>query len=234
MFKVEYYPNLSIPLNKTPNRLYAFPILGGLLKGLFLVPQIIMLFFMAIFSVILSIINSFFVLINGKFWDTNYEYQLKFTKFFLRVCIFWVGLDDRYPGFDINSQNNFTLEIEKPRNPNRLLAFPILGGLFRLIILIPYFIYSQILSNGQWIAILAASFPVLLYGRYPQSLHEFIVDAQRVSLSAGFSLAGFSDHYPSFSISMKHKNVKIILIILGSLWFLSNHENGAMFSFFIR
>lgn len=234
MFKFSFYPELSIPINKNPNRIYAFPIFGGLLKGLALIPQFIMLFFLAIGAVVLSVINSFYVLFQGKYWDTNYKYQLRVIRFFLRIGIFWVGLDDKYPGFSLDAKNSFTLEIKKPTNPNRLLAFPVLGGLFRMIILIPYYIYSQILGNGQWIAILAASFGVLFYGKYPQSLYEFIVDAERVSLATGLNMLGFSDNYPSFDISMKHKNVKILLIVLGVLWYINNHDSGSMFRIFSR
>lgn len=214
--------------------MYAFPVFGGLLKGITLIPHLVILAFLGMFVSILSFINSFYVLFNGKYWDENYKLIIKTTHLLLRVYFFWVGFTDKYPGFSLDTKDSFTLEIKKPTRPNRLLAFPIFGGLFRLIILIPYFIYSQILSNGQWIAILSASFFVFFKGRYPESLYEFILDSQRVSLAAGFNMLGLSDRYPSFDISMNHKNVKILLIILGALWFLNNRDNGETIRIFTR
>lgn len=223
MFKTELYPKLSIKNNLKPIRLYATPFLGGIIKIILLVPQIIEAFILAPVVFVLIIINSLYVLTFGKYWDTTYELALNYIRFMVKIYFFWAGFNDIYPGFSLSTNGRFVLDIKKPSSPNRLFAFPFLGGFVRLLFLIPYLIYSQVLGNGAWVGVMASSFSVFLKGKYPESTFEFAVDTERVGLGLFFNLVGFSDRYPSFKISMRHKRIKIILIIMGVILFLFNN-----------
>ena len=216
------YPVLKIDYVKNPNRFYAFPILGAVVKFIMLIPIGIEIVVLAIVFGVLSIINSFIVLFTGDYWDTAYNFTLGFMRLTTKAFAFLSGLTNSYPGFDFTLPKEITLNMPKPQHPNRLFAIPILGFLIRIILLIPYNVWNQILSESSGIGIFVSFAPVLFAGRYPESTYELARDQVRVSLGSLCYLSGLSDNYPSFWISMNHKNVKIILIILGALVLLNN------------
>jgi hypothetical protein len=138
-------------------------------------------------------------------------------KFCIKIYLFLYGITDKYPGFDLDSNGLFELDIKKPTHPNRGFALPLLGIIARIILLIPYIIFNGVLNRGSGVAVLISWFAVLFQSKYPDSLYEFERDSLRVSLATSTYLTGLSDKYPSFYISMDHKNVKIALIIAGVL-----------------
>ncbi len=216
------YPQITIERIKNPNRLYAFPIFGFLVKIIILIPVFLMsclYALMAFFTT--SIINPFIVLSSGKYWDTAYEYNVKWFSYSLKIWYYLNGLTDKYPGFDPKIDDAFSVTFAKPQNPNKFFAIPLIGGLVRIILMIPYIIYFNILSRGASVGVMVSSIPVLFTGTYPESTFEFSRDASRVVFGGSMYLSGMSDQYPSFKISMNHKVIKIILIIVGILAFLS-------------
>lgn len=220
-----FYPELKIDLIQNPNRLYAFPILGGIFKIIILIPIAIEVAFLSLFWLFVSIINSFVVLFAGKYWDFNYNFSLGLFRLFTKVSFYFNGLSNKYPGFSF-SLTEFTLDIKKPENPSRFYAIPIFGGLVRIILLIPYFIWTQVLSNASEIGTVASSIPVLFKGYYPESTYELNRDTTRVSLGNYSYMLGLSDTYPSFWVSFNHKTIKIILLVIGVILALGNSANS--------
>lgn len=224
--KENVYPVLSIELIKSPNRLYAIPLFGFIIKAVILIPVSIELFVLSLVYVIFAIINAFVMLSTGKYWERAYEFFLKFMRLLAKYEFFMIGLTDSYPGFNFELQRGMTLDIAKPANPKRLFAFPILGLLVRGVLLIPFFVWMQILQYASSIAVALSSFVVLFKGRYPESAYELAIDQVRVGLSTLSYASGLSDSYPSFAISMHHKNIKIALIIAGIILALGNFKNS--------
>lgn len=145
----------------------------------------------------------------------------------VKTTYFLAGLTNKYPGFSRNIDDNFTVDIPYPENPKRLFAIPFIGGVIRIVLLIPYFIYEQIISNASNIGVLVSFVRVLFQGKYPESTYELARDSVRVGQGAAAYMAGLSDKYPSFWISMNHKAIKITLIVLGILLFVSQAFSDA-------
>src|SRR5579872_5364083 len=216
---LEVYPEIKIALIKNPNRMWAFPILGGFLKILILIPIFAWIILLGIYDLFIIVINSFIVLFTGKYWDYCYKLNLGIMKLSTKVSFFFAGLTDKYPNFDFNTPD-FTISISMPKKPNRLFAFPIFGFIARVILLIPYAIYLMIIVNAARIGTVISSVPVFLAGKYPEPTYELKVDSARLGLAATSYILGFRDNYPSFQIDLKHKRTfKIVLIILGALVF---------------
>lgn len=209
------YPTLQIDRNLTANRFYAVPLIGILVKLIACIPVYIELFFLGIGAFFVMIINSFYVLLSGKYWQSGYDYLLGLMRLSTKVSFYIWGLSDTYPGFDFDPRGSLKLDMACPKAPNRLFAFPILGLLVRFILLIPYFIYTQVISTGANLGVVLSFAKVLFEGKYPESTYELARDGRRLGLGSSAYLAGFSDSYPSFSISMNHRNIKIALIIAG-------------------
>lgn len=224
--KPNIYPHLTVVHIKNPNRWYAFPVLGILYKIIILIPVFIESFFLGIALMFTSVVNAFYTLFNDTYWDTNYRLIVGIMKLKIKIYLFLSGLSNKYPGFELEENSDFTLSIEKPKKPSKLFAFPIFGGIIRLVLLIPFFIFQGVIQSGANIGIVASFVPVLFKGKYPESTYELAKDYARIDLSSMSYMTGLSDKYPSFDISMHHKTIKIILIILGALMLFSRFGNS--------
>ena len=219
-----YYPDLIIHKNVNPNRFFAIPLVGFLVKIVLLIPVGIEAIILGIIFFFLWVINSFVILFTGKYWGIAYDFFLGLMQFWVKIYLYIFGLIDTYPGFGLSSDKLFELHMPKPEHPNRMFAIPLFGFIARIILLIPYFIFSQVMRNGSWVAMIISWFPVLVYGKFPETTYEFESDTMRVSLAAFCYITGLSDTYPSFSISMNHQTLKILLIIAGALLTVNNFK----------
>lgn len=215
------YPYIHALLPHEPNRVYAIPILGGLIKIFMLIPVWFVLLALTITFGIFSIINSFYVLFTGKYWEEAYKMGIAYMRYHAKIYFFFTGITDKYPGISFTIDDSFTLEMPMPERPNRFFAFPIIGGLTRIILLIPMAVYAAVLQYGALVGVIASSLPVFFSGKYSESTFEFARDYRRVSLGITAYMAGLSDSYPSFKISMNHKPIKILLLIVGTILFIS-------------
>lgn len=208
------YPTIKIGVIQNPNRLYAIPLVGILIKVLLLIPVAIVMLFLSLWAVIaILLINPFVVLITGKYWRPAYSINVWLMKLSAKIIFYIYGLTDKYPGFNMNINDNYTIEIPYPENPSKLYAIPILGILIRSIFLIPYFIFANIIDTASAIGTFFLAWAVVLFkGKYPEGLFELSRDSIRLSLSSWAYMSGLSDRYPSFYISMAHDKIKIILI----------------------
>lgn len=217
-----YYPTIQIERNINARKFYAFPIIGFLVKVIFLIPVWIWMILVGVAAFILAaLINPFVVLVSGKYWRKAYEINLYYLRITAKAGFYFEGLTDKYPGFG-NDSLDFKLEFPYPENPRRFFAIPLLGGLVRLILLIPYLIFSGVIANGANIGVLFSFSRVLSKGQYPESTYEFTRDSMRVALASSAYLFGFSDKYPNFYIDLaNHQTIKIFLIMAG-MWSMSS------------
>ncbi|HEV2339938.1 MAG TPA: hypothetical protein VGT05_04240 [Patescibacteria group bacterium] len=218
--KISMYPHLSINRVKHPSRLYAVPLFGIVAKIILLIPVFIELAFLNITSFFVMIVGSFYILFAKEYWRWEYDFFLKLMTFTAKISFYFAGLTDEYPGFSLKRANYFSLEIPYPKELNRMFAIPIAGFVVRFLLLIPFSIYRTIIQNGANLAVFVSWIPVLFSTYYPETTYEIFRDSLRLSLASTSYYAGLSDHYPSFSISMNHKKLKVILIIAGALLLL--------------
>ena len=81
-----------------------------------------------------------------------------------------------------------------PTQPNRLLALPLVGGIFRFAVLVPVFIFlfvGLLVMLVYWFTWI----PVLLIGRYPEGLFNLMVYSQRLQLRLSAYTFGHSDRF---------------------------------------
>lgn len=215
----DVYPQFSVVHIQNPSRLYAVPLLGGLMKLVICIPQYIILMFLGIaFLIVGFIVNPFVVLFTGKYWDVAYKLVCAMQTFSMKVTLYFFGLTNEYPGFSFEKGPDFTLEIPFPEKPNKLFAIPVFGGLARAILMIPFNMYAMIIQYAAMLGAVGSSFVVLFTGKYPESMYELVRDSQRLSLASGLYTIGIYDAYPSFWISLTHKNIKIALIALVAIY----------------
>ncbi len=210
------YPELKIDRIKSPNRFYAVPIVGFLVKLIMVIPVGIELWVLTIAQFFVYVFNSFYISFKGTYWKSAYRLNLGIMRLETNLNFFLWGLTDTYPGFDFKT-TNYTLDIAYNKKPNRLFATPILGLIIRFVMLLPYSIYSQVVSTASFIAILVSWTDVLFKKKYPATTFEIARDSIRVDQAAKMYYLGMSDSYPSWWISMNHQGLKILLLIAAAL-----------------
>jgi hypothetical protein len=219
-----HYPKLVIKNIEKPSRLLAFPFFGLLIRCILLVPVGLLILVYSIWYCILTIIVPFTILFTRNIPDSIYNFFIGFLKLYIKASIYVLGLTDKYPGFGLDDAGLFELHIERPKKFSLLLAFPLIGFIIRIVLMIPYIIYESVLQYGAQWAMIFSWFAVLFKGKYPESLYEFNRDFLRIVAAETIYTSYLSDKYPSFHISMNHKPIKILLIILGVLSFLGAND----------
>lgn len=216
----DIYPVFTVKHIQNPSRLYAVPLLGALVKLVICIPQYFMLLYIGIaWFVVTLLINPFVVLFTGNYWSASYSISLSLLRLNAKIALFFFGLTDKYPGFNFQGNSDFELDIPLPEKPNRLFAVPLFGGFVRYILLFPYLLYQMVIEYAVIFGtVFGASFVVLFTGKYPESVYELTRDYIRLMLATSAYYSGLKDSYPSFWISMNHKNIKIALIALAVIF----------------
>lgn len=214
------YPSLVINQIQNPNRLFAFPLIGFLIKMILVIPVLIEMIFLAIWLfVVVNLINSFVVLFTGKYLAHAHSVSVGFIRLYTKINLYFTGLTDKYPGFGLQNSGDLNFDVPLNEKPKRLFAIPVLGGLIRVILLIPYFIFENIINYAVGIGMLILAWVVVLFrGKYPEGLFELGRDVARVDASTFAYMLGLSDKYPSFYISMAHNKIKLILIAISIIF----------------
>lgn len=220
--KGRFYPEIIIPQNKKPNRFYATPLIGWVIKIILIIPLMIEILALEIASIFTLFVGMFYILATGKYWKVNYEINAAIMRLGLKMTYFLYGFTDKYPSFSLDRTEGFSIALPYPKKPSKYFAIPLLGFVSRFVLLVPFLIYNQIISYAACIALIIGSPTVFFTGKYPESIYEILRDSVRVSIAMSIYLIGFSDSYPSMWISMNHKLIKIILIILGIIAFFFN------------
>ncbi len=215
------YPTLRIDRNKAPNRLYAIPLLGFLVKAIAVIPVGIELALLSWARFIFSMLNACNIFFRGRYWKMAYQLNLGVMQLETNVAFFLWGLTDEYPGFSLQT-TNYDITIELNKTPNRVLATPLLGMLFRFVLLIPYILYRQLVAVAAFVAVVVSWIFVLFAGTYPETTHEIVRDSVRIDQAANMYFLGMSDIYPSWWMSFHHKTLKIILLVVAALLVIMN------------
>lgn len=211
------YPKFYVENNKKPNKFLNFPILGFIVKIILLIPVWIEAFFLGIGTIFILVYSWIVISFTGRYSNFAYKYFLGLMRFWTKIKLYIFGITDKYPGFKLNTNGLFTLDIAKPEKPNRWLAIPLIGLVIRFVLLVPYLIFTDVMQRGANIAMFLSWFVILFKGRLPESLYEFERDSLRVNYASNAYIVGLSDKYPSFHISMNHQTAKILLLIVGAI-----------------
>ena len=97
------------------------------------------------------------------------------------------------PGGDAPPAHPIHLVVTDDLNRNRLTVF------FRLLLVIPHFIWLALWGTAVWFAVLATWFVGIFTGRVPDGLHDFIAGYLRYLTHVYAYIAIAADPFPSFS-----------------------------------
>lgn len=125
-----------------------------------------------------------------------FDFAREFTRFETRIGAYFALLTDLYPS--TVEEQAVHLDIDYPdveEDLNRWLP------LVKWFLVIPHFFLLFFLVIGAFFSVMIAWFAILITGRYPQGLFDYVVGVARWALRVqayGFLLV--TDRYPPFSL----------------------------------
>src|SRR5665811_421955 len=125
-----------------------------------------------------------------------FEFAREFTRFGARVCAYCVLLTDHYPS--TVEEQSVHLEIDYPDVKEDLNSWL---PLVKWLLAIPHYIVLIVLGVGAIFAIIIAWFAILLTGRYPRALFDYVVGVGRWGLRVQAYVGLLvTARYPPFSL----------------------------------
>jgi hypothetical protein len=150
---------------------------GGIVSGLFIATALMIVFRVRY----------------PRWW---FDFARELTRFEARVGAYLVLLTDRYPS--TVEEQSVHLDIDYPdveRDLNRWLP------LVKWFLAIPHFIVLFFLSIAAFVVVVIAWFAILITGRYPRGMFDFVVGVGRWALRVNaYALLLVTDRYPPFSL----------------------------------
>ena len=137
------------------------------------------------------------ILFRKKYPKWMFDYQLEVFRFNARVSVYLSLLTDEYPSTD--EEQSVHLDVAYPDAATELNRFL---PLIKWLLAIPHYVFQIVLGTIAFIVVIIAWFAILITGKYPEALFNYVVGVlrwgSRVNAYA-FFLA--TDRYPPFRLS---------------------------------
>jgi hypothetical protein len=193
-FNIERPPSQS--------RLTNFPLfIGSLIRILLLIPHLIVLYFFQILASLIYFIATFAILFTGRYPQGMYNLYVGYLRWTANVYGYMLHVYDKYPPFTTEQQADYPLrlEFEYQEKLSRILNFPILGIIIKIILAIPHLIVLTFLMLAVYVVVFIAQFAILFTGSFPEGMHSFVTGVGRWYLRVSAYLYAMTDRYPPFS-----------------------------------
>jgi len=145
----------------------------------------------------LAVATMLMILFRARYPRWWFDFARELTRFGTRVGAYVASLTDRYPSTE--EEQSVHLEIDYPdveRDLNRWLP------LVKWLLAIPHYIALVVLFPVAIVAVVIAWFAILLTGKYPRGIFDFVVGVGRWSLRVqAYAFLLVTDRYPPFSLN---------------------------------
>jgi hypothetical protein len=136
------------------------------------------------------------IVVRARYPRWWFDFARELTRFGTRVIAYLALLTDAYPS--TVEEQSVHLEIEYPdveRDLNRWLP------LVKWLLAVPHYLVLIVLWLAAIVAVVIAWFAILLTGRYPRGLFDFVEGVVRWTLRvAAYAFLLVTDRYPPFSL----------------------------------
>ncbi len=172
-----------------------------LVQWLLAIPHFIVLYILGIIAEILTVVSWIVGVITGKIPEGLQTPIAMYVRYNTRVFTYLTFLRPEYPSFSFVAQ--FADDGVDPRV--RLDITPEIEGrsrltiFFRGLLIIPQFIVLAVVAIALYVVMIISFFAVIILGRWPVGLRNFVVGFQRWSVRVSAYLFLLTDKYPPFS-----------------------------------
>ena len=175
------------------------PIIGWLLA----IPHIIVLYVLMIVADVLMVIAWFCGVIAGRIPAGMVGFIAGVDRYRLRVATYLLFVRGSYPAFggDFSLDDSGTDPVVRIDYGPTLERRSRLTIFFRGLLVLPHMIVLAILGIALYIVMIIAWFAVLILGRWPVGLRDFVLGCLRWSTRVGAYYMLVVDEYPPFSFN---------------------------------
>ena len=164
------------------------------------IPHVIVLYIMLVVLSVLHLVAFFTVLFTAKIPKGLFDLMALVLRYNWRVTSYIMFMRTKYPPFELipsdldPGTDPALMSIEYPVKMSRLLIF------VKWLLLIPHFIVLLLLGIAVLIVMIIAFFVVLITGKWPQGLRNFVVGFMRWSTRVNAYWYFMTDKYPPFRL----------------------------------
>ena len=167
-----------------------------LFRLILMIPIIILSILVALGAGFLSFATLLLILFRKKYPRWWFDFNLEIYRFSTRVNAYVGLLRDEYPSTD--EDQAVSVEISYPDVEGQLNRFM---PLFKWLLAIPHYVVLYVLSICALAVTVIAWFAILIVGRYPRGLFNFIVGVMRWEARVNAYMALLTtDRYPPFRL----------------------------------
>lgn len=143
----------------------------------------------------IGVATALMILFRERYPRWWFDFQREFTRFSMRVMAYLLLLRDEYPSTEDEQAVHVELDYPDARQLNRWLP------LVKWLLAIPHYVVLFFLAIGALLAAIAAWFAILITGRMPRGLFDYIVGVGRWGIRVqAYAFLLLTDRYPPFSL----------------------------------
>jgi hypothetical protein len=173
-----------------------------LVSWILAIPHAFILAFVGLIAGVCAFIGWFAILFTGKLPEGLARFPVMLLRYQARVSTYTMFLQEEYPPFEYPSEGTDAGDYPHTRvemspaleDRNRLTTF------FRYFLVIPHYFALMFVGIGVAVVFTIAWFAVIILGRWPEGMRDFVVGYLRWSTRLnGYALL-LTDEYPPFSL----------------------------------
>jgi len=186
----DYPVTLKIDYSESSNRLTA------LFRLILVIPIVIILALISTYAEALFFAIAMMLLFKEKYPKWWFEWNIGITKFTYRIAAYVLLMRDEYPATDHEQSVNITIPYPDVKNDLKRWM-----PLVKWILVIPHIIALIFLFIGVALCTIFALLAILITGKYPKGIFDFIEGFLRWTLRvSAFALLLTTDEYPPFRL----------------------------------
>ena len=191
-----------------------------LVKWLLAIPHFVVLVPLWIAFVVVSVVAFFAILVTGRYPRGLFDFNAGVLRWSWRVGFYSYSAlgTDKYPPFTLTDVPDYParLQVDYPESLSRGLVL-----VKWWLLALPHYLVVAVFAGGAWAAwtgagtewmfgsggliglfVLFAGVVLLVTGRYPKSLYDFVLGMNRWVFRVGAYAALMTDAYPPFRLDM--------------------------------
>ena len=162
------------------------------------IPHVLWVTLWGVIAGLAWVVSWFATLILGRTPDGLHTFLATYLRYFTHVRAYILLVADPFPRFTGKlGTYPIDVEVDPPEQQNRLTVF------FRLILAIPAFVVTYVLSQLNQLLAIFSWFVALVMGRVPEGLRNFAALAIRIETQTYGYVLLLTGRYPSFNVGVE-------------------------------
>ena len=174
----------------------------ALVQWILAIPHLIIAYALSNVAWAVAVVTWFVVLFTGRLPEGLANFQVMTMRYTARTNIYAGFLHEKYPPFEFPTDSR-----DPGTTPVTLDIIPALEGRNRLTVglrfiwVIPAMIWVMIVWIAVSVVYFVAWFAVIILGRWPQGMRDFVVKGIRLAIQVNVYASLLTDQYPPFSLT---------------------------------